>query len=152
MPHFTPKQLTPQSRLSAGDMNKQAEELTRLRKLDVVGGTVDNGPGAQTILLQPQRPEFWAKITDGDNNGKYAWIEQRELDDGRFEDLPLGRTGSLCRHAAFERNLNPEVPIETIVWLEMGYTGLTSDGQLDQEWIFEHCCGGGSGSGNCSGD
>ena len=108
---------------------------------------------------------IWARLTDVDpSTGAYAWIQQRVLPNGMFEDIldetqlvgfivtgggtptPSGYSGTLINWPAFEVNENNDVPLDSIVQLWQGsfqseFDGYTFTGN-GQEWLFEYCCEG----------
>lgn len=58
---------------------------------------------------------FWAKIISG--SGAFKWVEQRLKQDGKFEDLPYGRSGKEGNVPAYEANQAGAIPSGTIVWM-----------------------------------
>lgn len=146
-------------KLSAGQLNDQLADLHSLVNLDVAGGSVSREGGIHSIDL-PQTPEkIWAMIdTVGevgteDRTGHYGWTEMELLDDGTFEVLDGGRTGTVEDDPLEEVSLFDGVDVGTIVRAEEGVAGPGTDAEsIKRHWKFTAPGVDGGGGGAAAGD
>lgn len=132
-----------QRQLSARQLNEQLADIHALNNLDVDGASHGREGGVHTITLPHRDEGFWAKIDaegSGSQRGRYAWTEQTLKDDGTFEELDGGRTGTLSPARDFAREYagKTAVPVGLKVWMIPGTAGgsPTVAGQVNRNPVF----------------
>lgn len=103
-----------------------------------------SGPGSSLCL-----GEFWAEITDVDDNGAYSWKRVLPQSGGEWEDGE--ETGDPCNNPAYEVNGVNNVANGTRVRMYLALTveqtelneltsGSCPGSGLTCEYRFEYCC------------
>lgn len=111
----------PRKQISAGALNRVAEQGRRLERITGGGvSSIRNTPAGASVYTE-KPPGFWAKINDSDDSGThvaYGWIEQIDDGEGGWVDKPDAMEGTVDAHQAYEINDVVVDPADTpIVWL-----------------------------------
>ncbi len=149
-------------RFKEKDVADQLEELRRLGKFTIEGGTISDGPSGKHIVID-RNNGFWAVIGDraAPGTGMYSWKEVKLslLGTNWYYPEPAQK-GYYSSDPAVEANFNKSVPVGTVVWLHVPVTGVPrGDGHIPRFYVFDYSASapfisgsGQSGSGSGSGE
>lgn len=107
--------LTPDSRLSASEMNRLFAAVERLSRVRGTGGVTVQDTGAGLVINGGGDDFFWIKITGSVSSGAYPWTEQGMNPPGTWGALAGGRSGTTTNVPAYPHDGNASVPTNSIV-------------------------------------
>ena len=128
-------------RFKEKDVADQLEELRRLGKFTIEGGTISDGPAGKHIVID-RNNGFWAVIGDraSPGTGMYSWKEVKLslLGTNWYYPEPAQK-GYYSSDPAVEANFNKSVPVGTVVWLHVPVTGVPrGDGHVPNFYVFDY--------------